>query len=401
MIVLQLKVHLCSPNAMSKQRFLILSPINQYGGVNLDVGFIGSLLEQKHQVRVISLARYFDDASVFYFNAALNYTSLDKLVYETSFPIRLLTSLVSRLKPLEAPNHHRVDNGLTRLPFVALAKQRQRVLEKEIASCDRLILCSQLTSNYMKAAIEVAHRLQIPVYFRTTGQIKEHELTAENAKWLSKVKTFIHHSEKNLKTIAHFLPEASHCLVDQNAYDEDRFLEIPAIDSAVKRFYAISRLSPLKRTGQIIQAFQELQDPMSELHIYGDGEEGSLLKEQAKDSANICFHGAIDFKDIHKAHAANDCLIIASTIEAGPYTGVEAMAAGRLIISSRVGAMETRLPDYPFFYDGTVEDLKEKMRQVLAQEASENQKQTSELRQRYLENYSEVAIGKSYLDILV
>tara|TARA_R110001632_G_scaffold66751_5_gene157089 strand:+ start:36 stop:1241 length:1206 start_codon:yes stop_codon:yes gene_type:complete len=401
MIVLQLKVHLCSPNAMSKQRFLILSPINQYGGVNLDVGFIGSLLEQKNQVRVVSLARYFSDASVFYFNEALNYTSLDKLVYETSFSIRFLTSVVGRLKPLEASNHHRVDNGLTRLPIVSLAKQRQRVLEKEIASCDRLILCSQLTSNYMKAAIEVAHRLQIPVYFRTTGQIKEHELTPENAQWLSKVNTFIHHSEKNLNTIAHFLPEATHFLVDQNAYDEDRFLELPLLQTEVKRFYAISRLSPLKRTGQIIQAFQELQHPESELHIYGDGEEETLLKEQAKDSTNIHFHGAIDFADIHKAHGANDCLIIASTIEAGPYTGVEAMAGGRLIISSSVGAMETRLPDYPFFYDGTVNDLKEKMKLILAQETSENHRLSSQLRKRYTENYSEVAIGKFYLDILL
>jgi glycosyltransferase involved in cell wall biosynthesis len=173
------------------------------------------------------------------------------------------------------------------------------------------------------------------------------------------------------------------------------------LQSELKRFYAISRLSPLKRTGQIIQAFQELQYPLAELHIYGDGEEETLLKQQAEGCKNIHFHGAIDFKGIHEAHAANDCLIIASTIEAGPYTGVEAMAAGRLIISSRVGAMETRLPDYPFFYDGTVNDLKEKMKQMLDQEASKNQKIAEKLRKRYTENYSEVAIGKSYLDILV
>lgn len=384
---------------MSKLQYLILSPINQYGGVNLDVGFIAQLLAQKHEVHVISLARYFPDASVFYFNEDLEYTSLDKLVYETSSSVRMLTQLAGRLKPLSAPNHHRLDNVLTRLPFVSLAQQRQQVLEKEIVKCDRLILCSQLTSNYMQMSIEIAFQHQIPVYFRTTGQIKPHELTEQNKQWLSKVTTFIHHSEKNLQSIQHFLPNKIHSLIDQNAYDEERFLDLPQLKTQVKQFYCISRLSALKRTAQIIQAFQELQHPLTALHIYGDGEEETALKQKAKGFENIHFHGAIDFKDIHKAHGAHDCLIIASTIEAGPYTGVEAMAAGRLIISSRVGAMETRLGNYPFFYDGSVDNLKEKMKLLLEQNDVVNQELAAYLRSLYTKNYSEAAIGRSYLAI--
>lgn len=385
---------------MSKLQYLILSPINQYGGVNLDVGFIAHLLAQKHEVSVISLARYFPDASVFYFNEALAYTSMDKLVYETSRSIRMLTQLTGRLKPLPAPNHHRLDNVLTRMPFVSLSQQRHQILEREIAKCDRLILCSQLTSNYMQIAIETAHRYQIPVYFRTTGQIKSHELSEQNKQWLSKVTTFIHHSEKNLQSIQHFLPSSTHTLIDQNAYDEQRFLGLPLLQTQVKQFYCISRLSPLKRTRQILQAFLDLKHPLTELHIYGDGEEETLLKQEAKGCKNIYFHGAVQFKDVHKAHGSHDCLIIASTIEAGPYTGVEAMAAGRLIISSHVGAMNSRLPEYPFFYDGTVAHLVKKMRELINQSATKNQELATNLRRRYTENYCEMTIGKSYLEIL-
>lgn len=398
MILALEKVHLFL-RPMATLNYLLLSPVNQYGGVNLDVGFIAHIISEQHRVKVISLGRYYDDASVFYFDKNLSYTSVDRELYRSSRLLRWCSQVTSVLKPMPIPNHHRLDNRLSR-KLAHLDTARKQLIEKAITSCDRLVLCAQLTAPYMQFAIETASRHNIAVLFRTTGQIIASQLTPANAVWLSKVSRFIHHSQKNKDKVAQYLPQAKHHLIDQNAYDQERFLQLPVLDQKVTRFYSIGRLSPLKRNLQIIEAFLAVQHTHLSLHIYGDGEQQAALKTAAAGSRHIHFHGAIAFDEIHQAHGANDCLIIASRLEAGPYTGVEAMASGRMLISSRVGAMESRLPDYPYFYEGTHEHLVQQIQEVSALSQEAVVQWSKKLRQRYLQAYSENAIRDQYREVL-
>jgi hypothetical protein len=59
-----------------------------------------------------------------------------------------------------------------------------------------------------------------------------------------------------------------------------------------------------------------------------------------------------------------DCLIIASPKETGPLTGVEAMASGKLIPTTPVGAMKWRinnLDHHQFFVPGNIIELRNAM----------------------------------------
>ncbi len=399
MILALEKVHL-SIRPMARLNYLLLSPVNRYGGVNLDVGFMAHIISEQHQVRVISLGRYYDDTTVFYFDNNLSYTSVDRELYRSSRLLRLCSQVTSVLKPMSVPNHHRLDNSLSR-KLAHLDAARKKLIETAISSCDRLVLCAQLTAPFMQHAIEVAASYDIPILFRTTGQILDTQLSPSNAVWLSKVGCFIHHSQKNKDKVAQYLPQADHHLIDQNAYDQERFLQLPALDQKITRFYSIGRLSPLKRNLQIIKAFLAVDDTALSLHIYGDGEQEGKLKAAAAGSSNIHFHGPVAFDKIHQAHGANDCLIIASRIEAGPYTGIEAMASGRMLISARVGAMESRLPDYPYFYEGTHESLAKQIKHLSTLSQKEVVFWSNQLRQRYTEAYSEETIRARYREVLL
>lgn len=388
------KVHL-RVQQMAGLKYLLLSPVNRYGGVNLDVGFMASIIAEQHRVEVHSLGRYFDDASVFYFDPTLAYTSVDRELYHSSFMLRTWARITQLLKPMAIPIHHRLDNSLSR-KFSDLETARKKHIRETISNCDVLVLCAQLTANYMECGVNAAAAKGIPVVFRTTGQITERQLTSANKQWLDKVACIIHHSQQNKSKAAHFLPEARHLVIDQNAYDEARFLKLAAVNTPVTRFYTIGRLSPLKRNLQVIQAFKALSLSDIALHIYGDGEEEQLLKEAAASHAQIHFHGALGFEQIHQAHGANDCLIISSRVEAGPYTGIEAMASGRLIISTVVGAMPSRLLDYPYFYDGSTEDLIDKMQQICQLKSKEVSDKAIALRDRYKAQYGEEKIRAAY-----
>ena len=44
------------------KKYLIFSPINEYGGVNIEVSFIANLINEKNPVEVISLGDYYSNA---------------------------------------------------------------------------------------------------------------------------------------------------------------------------------------------------------------------------------------------------------------------------------------------------------------------------------------------------
>jgi glycosyltransferase involved in cell wall biosynthesis len=121
------------------------------------------------------------------------------------------------------------------------------------------------------------------------------------------------------------------------------------------------------------------------------------LKELAFNNTNIRFLGRVDYTDITAIFKNNDCLIISSKMEAGPYTAIESMAAATPIISTRVGSMEERLQsDYPFFYDGCTNELVTKLKKLINIDSNELLKISNQLRIAYKAKYTANMIKNKY-----
>lgn len=380
------------------KKCLIIAPINQWGGVNLDVGFIAQTIRhQQQEVFVLSVGTYYDDCSLFDFVDPSSYDSVDRILYHTHLFIRRSLQLLGRLKPMAIPLHQRVNNAFTK-SFTNIYKQRLSVLEEYISGYDTIIICSQLTGRWNEEVIKIAARLHKPIYVRVTQQIAPHHIVEEKLSWLKEVSHFIHHSKSNLDVLSKVLPENRHSIIDQCAMWEDEFLHTPILEKPATAFYCISRLEQTKRIDKIIDAFKNVKDPSLSLHIYGDGSLRTVLEQQAINDTRIYFYGAVALEDIAKVHGMHDCLLIASSIEGGPYTAIEAMAGSRLIISTQVGAMANRLGlDYPFFVNEekgiTLETL---IKNIAGLTAKETQELSTQLRDIYKKNYSVSEIEKAY-----
>lgn len=383
---------------MTSKKYLIVSPVSKGGGIALDVGFIGDLLSKNNHVNIITTNLYYEDSEIFYFNKQLHYNSLDRLVYKRSFLIRLFAKLLSIIKSHPEKAYNRINNKLFQKIF-NLRKKRLTVIKHELTNYDTIIICNQLTGNYVKEIVSLVPE-GITIIHRVTGQIIDNQLTPQHKEWLQQTTCFIHHSERNKIKLAAFLPNAKHHIIDQCAYNQDRFLDIPKRQE-IKRFFTFSRLHDIKQIDIVITAFKKLTQDDISLHIYGDGPEEMTLKSLATNDKRIHFHGNISFKNAHQVYAANDCLIISSRIEAGPYTGIEAMASNTLIISTRVGAMEVRLPDYPFFYDGSVEDLMDIIHKMHVLSTKEIDTLSTLNKEKYLTNYNEQEIKLQYKNVIV
>ncbi len=382
-------------------RFLIVSPSNRWGGVNLDVGFIAkSLLAKNHNVFVLSTGRYFDDCSLFNFISPVLYESVDRYIYRNSTYFKIFLNLLNKIKPLAVPVHHRLNNRYFK-KYGNIHSERKKVLKKFISNADEIIICSQLTGSWNEEIIKEATSLRKKIHLRITQQINESVLNETNLIWLKKISTFIHHSKRNLKILKPLIPLKNHVVIDQCVMWESKFLEIPLQESPIQQFYCICRLEATKGLENVILTFNEIKKKNISLHIYGDGSLKKSLQKLAINDNRIFFYGAIPLPKIVEAHQSHDCLIINSSIEGGPYTAIEAMAAGKVIISTRVGAMEERLGiDYPYFVTQDLIALKEMILNLSQLNLKKTNKLSAVLRNKYISRYGEKKIAEAYLDIL-
>lgn len=100
---------------------------------------------------------------------------------------------------------------------------------------------------------------------------------------------------------------------------------------------------PLYNIPCILRAFQKTltELPESTLTLVGDGSQHGALMQMAEDMGvkNVTFTGRVDNSEIYRYLNESDILLSSPTIDNMPVSLLEAMNAGLLVISSRVGGV--------------------------------------------------------------
>jgi len=385
---------------LKKKKILLIGPIGDFGGRELEVGFIASALSDECNVNICSTGYFTEQSQVFDFVTKKQMFSLAKAVVDKYFFIKLVALVAYFRFGFKFSISYFFNNKINK-KYGAVAHKTTQVLEGIIMGNDAIIICAQLSSNYLKSIIDFAHLKNIPVLFRTTGTINNDCSSHFSSKlsWLKKVTTFVHHSNTNAMKLS-AVQNYKYVVIDQCAYNEKELIACSNIKSEVSNFFVLSRLSKEKQVDIVIKTFNNMGKTTEYLHIYGTGPELANLKQLAKNNKKIIFYGHISHSQSHELFYKYDCLIISSSEEAGPLTGVEAMAGGMPLISTKVGAMPERLLDYEFWYDGSQEQLELKMQKIKELPISEVSLTSKNVRQRYIEEYSIEAIKNKYRNLV-
>lgn len=100
---------------------------------------------------------------------------------------------------------------------------------------------------------------------------------------------------------------------------------------------------PLYNIQCILRAFQRVQQvkPDATLTLVGDGSQHQQLMQQSESMGlqHVCFTGRVDNKEIYRYLNQSDIILSAPTADNMPVSLLEAMNAGLLVISSRVGGV--------------------------------------------------------------
>lgn len=129
--------------------------------------------------------------------------------------------------------------------------------------------------------------------------------------------------------------------VEPPAMDLSAFRVGPPLEGRLN-FVTAGNLKPIKRMDLLIRAFAASEAPNhgAMLHIYGEGEERSVLAAEIASrmlQGIVILHGNATRDQLVAAYAKADCFCLASEVENFGKVYVEALAAGLPVIGTRSG----------------------------------------------------------------
>jgi glycosyltransferase involved in cell wall biosynthesis len=148
-----------------------------------------------------------------------------------------------------------------------------------------------------------------------------------------------------------------------------RYLGIPPDRFAVGW---IGRMTAVKRTDDVLVAFKRLRDSGVDavLCMVGDGPDRPQLEQRAHELGIVRDTLFLGYQeDVAQFYAAFDALVLPSSNEGTPVSAIEALAAGRPVVATRVGGVPDVVEegeDGFLVEPGATEELAERLGQLAA-----------------------------------
>jgi len=155
----------------------------------------------------------------------------------------------------------------------------------------------------------------------------------------------------------------------------------------------VGGLSKIKGVHVLIEAFKKIPQRDAKLHIVGDGDYASTLKEMAKEDDIITFYGRLPNEEVQGSYRRADVVVIPSICyENSPTVIYESFRAGTPVIGSNIGGIPELIKENYngfLFEAGNAEQLKEILENVI-----ENPEQLKDLSKNAFESVKQYAMDK-------
>ncbi|KAA3622548.1 MAG: glycosyltransferase [Flavobacterium sp.] len=378
----------------TRSKILIAGPFRDFGGREVEGNLVARTLDDKYFVSVFSTELMGENSAVL---SGLNipFSVLHYRLLRASVLLRVMAILTWARSGFKGKVANYVKNK-TVLDSSILLKETGSIIEDLVESSDLIFLCAQLSTMYVREFLAHARELNKPIVIRVTGTVYSMSETA--AQHFNEVDLFLMHSKRNSEALKKFVT-APVRVIDQTSLWEENLLQLPIVSSDIRTFGFLGRISEEKGILELIDLFTHF--PEFKLEIAG---EGPLIKDvlrRCEDYDHIIYNGIYKANEVEGFYERIDCLVICSHEESGPLVGLEAMAAGKLILSTDVGAMKERLQgtgnDFWFDLLDTT-SFGEQLNRIIALNPRELEEIRTNNRKRYLEAYQLEKIAGQYKD---
>ncbi len=378
-----------------KKTIAIIGPIGDFGGRDVEVNIIARALENEYDTTIVSTLYMTADSFSLQQLTNTKWKSVPEVLFKKSRLIRLLSRVSKKRNKGKKEVYDYVSNSLSK-KLMNLDALSWGIIQNELEQADLVILPVQLTTKFLPEIVKYCHEADIPCLVRTTGTIRE--VSSRDFDFLKKVTLFLHHSEANASNLNQQLA-LPYTIIDQCALTEAGLLELDTVKKEPLRFGYLGRLSEEKGILPVARFFAQTDLPFV---IAGDGPQKEALLQSIKDKSNCFYMGLLSNATLTDFFRKIDVLVIPSFEESGPLVGLEAMAAGKLIVSTKVGAMPERLTGIKSFWFEieNVSSLQTVLDEIENNTDALLSAYAKEVRKKYLEKYSFDAVTLRYKETI-
>ncbi|MFC6098039.1 glycosyltransferase family 4 protein [Flavobacterium qiangtangense] len=377
------------------KKIILIGSISDFGGREVEVNTLIHILNKDYRVNLFSTIEMTKKTFALK-ETKIDWSTLNDQLLKINFFIRMLAWLTKKKSNSNLPLGCFISNKLSNQLF-DLNKLCLRVIKKEIDNVDLVLFCGVFTNGFFKEIVEYCSIQNKIIIFRTTGTVSE--IPESLKETLRKISKIIIHSENNSQIFkTNNLNNIK--IIDQTTLLEKDLLRIKIGNTPELIYGYLGRFSKEKGILELLANFKESE---RQLHIAGSGPLVHEVKNLCENNVNFNFSGALLPSEIASFFSKIDVLIIPSHEESGPLVGVEAMAAGKIILSTRVGAMmdRTNNTQNQFWFD--INDKQSLLTSLEAIETLIGERLISirkELRKKYIDNYSKSKVDSEYLRLI-
>ncbi len=381
---------------INQVKILIIGPIADFGGREVEAKILANSFVEYYAVNFLSTIHMTEKSYALLNHKNFTWSNVSREIYKEHLLIRLSSKLTKFLNGrVDAPITF-MGNKVTHQLY-DFNKLYLQTIQSAISENDVIVFCGDFQSKWLKEIVNYSFTQKKKFLFRTTGTI--YGITDELKSIFKNDYRILVHSKLNSLNADKIWPN-NKTIIDQTTLNEGHLLKIPLDYNKNITYGYLGRFGNEKGILELLQITDSLRIPII---FAGDGPFKSEVIEYCSMRPERAFIGKLKSEEITTFFSKIDVLIIPSLEEAGPLVSIEAMAAGKIIISTKVGATQERLEDTDnqFWFDiNDPQSLLDTIKSVESLYQDELVRVKRQVRERYLAKYSNAEIASQYIRVV-
>lgn len=380
-----------------KRKVLLFGLIGDFGGIAVEAHLLAKVLTKSYNVHLVSTNQITSKSFAIIDHQNFTWNTIAKRIYDQYLCIRISSTLAKYINGRFEKSETFIGNKVTHRLY-NFNSLYLKSLQEVVVECDIVIFLGSFDSKWLKEIVEFSYQNQKPLIFRTTGTIRN--IPSDIVSAFRDNSCVLVHSKSNLNALRNNGNYESF-LIDQTSLMEKDLLDIDLeLKNNTITYGYLGRFGKEKGILELLDIFES---STTSIVIAGDGPYLNEVLYFCNMNKKSTYMGKLTTSEIPSFFKKIDVLIIPSFEEAGPLVGIEAMAAGKLIVSTKVGATQERLENTAnqfWFNINEPESLHGVLREIesLSKETIYNIKK--EVRDKYLLKYSNETIFTQYSKVV-
>lgn len=376
---------------MSVKKILFVGPISDIGGVEIMTNLLACSLKKNFDVQIVSTISM-SKRSVALKGISFNWDTINYFLFRQNWLLKSSATLTKLINLREEPAYNFIKNRISKNYF-DFDELYYSSLIQFIKDSNCVVYSGEIDGKWFKEITEVCNIQKKPLVLNLTRDTK----TIPN--FLKEGKPSFYtlvHSLSNMNKLSKLNNKVYH--IRQTTVLEKNLLKLKISEKQEIVYGYLGRFSEEKGIVELLESFSKTD---KKLVIAGNGSQLEIVQSYCSQHSNLSYIGQLSPEEVADFFNKIDVFVISSYEEGGPIVGVEAMAAGKLIVSTRVGAMVERLFDTgnDFWFD--IEDpitLDLALSRLELLSAIRRKEIQIEVRNKYINFNSLSVIRANYLD---